>query len=235
MKRVQQLNFPFLLLLILAQHIYVSTSFTPTPFNAFQQFFNNPSSIFRTNEKNTETKRVDELKKALLTECRTNNGSNNRAEIEELIQELKEIRPIEGTAISPLLQKEWLLVWTTEKEINLFIDWNISGDITQTIQNNVLTNDIQFQKGGSLSVIGSLGPNDGNEEVTNSDDSTNENNSNSLIRTNFEFESATLDLAKWGSYNFPPLGKGWFDTVFLDEELRVDLNSRDDILICTSK
>jgi len=227
MKRVQQLNFPFLLL-ILAQHIYVSTSFTPTPFNAFQQFFNNPSSIFRTNEKNTETKRVDELKKALLTECRTNNGSNNRAEIEVLIQELKEIRPIDGTAMSPLLQKEWLLVWTTEKEINLFIDWNISGDITQTIQNNVLTNDIQFQKGGSLSVIGSL------SEVTNTD-SDDDNNSNSLIRTNFEFESATLDLAKWGSYNFPPLGKGWFDTVFLDEELRVDLNSRDDILICTSE
>lgn len=227
MKRVQQLNFPFLLL-ILAQHIYVSTSFTPTPFNAFQQFFNNPSSIFRSNEKNTETKRVNELKKALLTECRTNNGSNNRAEIEVLIQELKEIRPIDGTAMSPLLQKEWLLVWTTEKEINLFIDWNISGDITQTIQNNVLTNDIQFQKGGSLSVIGSL------SEVTNTD-SDDENNSNSLIRTNFEFESATLDLAKWGSYNFPPLGKGWFDTVFLDEELRVDLNSRDDILICTSE
>jgi len=227
MKRVQQLNFPFLLL-ILAQHIYVSTSFTPTPFNAFQQFFNNPSSIFRTNEKNTETKRVDELKKALLTECRSNNGKNNRAEIEVLIQQLKDIRPIDGTAMSPLLQKEWLLVWTTEKEINLFIDWKISGDITQTIQNNVLTNDIQFQKGGSLSVIGSLG------EVTNTD-SDDENNSNSLIRTNFEFESATLDLAKWGSYDFPPLGKGWFDTVFLDEELRVDMNSRDDILICTLK
>jgi len=171
------------------------------------------------------------LKKALLKECRTN--GNNREEIEELIKELKEIRPIESTAMSPLLQREWLLVWTTEKEINLFIDWNISGEITQTIKNNVHSNDIQFQKGGSLSVSGSLEsivPTDG-EEVRNTG-SKDENSS--LIRTNFEFESATLDLAKWGSYNFPPLGKGWFDTVFLDEDLRVDLNSRDDILICTS-
>jgi hypothetical protein len=54
------------------------------------------------------------------------------------------------------------------------------------------------------------------------------------IRTDFEFESATLDLGKWGSYALPPVGKGWFDTIYLDENLRVDINSRDDILICTS-
>mmetsp|Transcript_1622 Transcript_1622/g.1767 ORF Transcript_1622/g.1767 Transcript_1622/m.1767 type:complete len:226 (-) Transcript_1622:443-1120(-) len=224
MKRVQQLHFRFLL--ILAQYIYVCTSFIVAPFNSFQFF--NPSIFLK--EKNAEKKRV-ELKKALLKECRTN--GNNREGIEKLIKELKEFRPIESTATSPLLQREWLLVWTTEKEINLFIDWNISGEITQTIKNNVLSNDIQFQKGGSLSVSGSLEsivPNDG-EEVRNTG-SKDENSS--LIRTNFEFESATLDLAKWGSYNFPPLGKGWFDTVFLDEDLRVDLNSRDDILICTS-
>ena len=51
-------------------------------------------------------------------------------------------------------------------------------------------------------------------------------------RTAFEFDTATLDLAKWGSYNFPPVGEGWFDTIYLDDSLRVDTNSRDDILIC---
>lgn len=226
MKRIQ-LQFQFLLLL--AQHLSICTSFTAAPFNIFQSL--NPLILLeeKNAEKSAEKKRV-ELKKALLKECRTN--GNNRENIEELIKELKEIRPIKGTATSPLLQKEWLLFWTTEKEINLFIDWNISGQITETIKGKFFANDIQFQKGGSLSVSGSLGsitPDDG--EGVGPGGSEGENNS--LIRTDFEFESATLDLAKWGSYNFPPVGKGWSDTVFLDEELRVDLTSRDDILIFT--
>ena len=53
------------------------------------------------------------------------------------------------------------------------------------------------------------------------------------VRTNFEFETAQLDLGTWGQYQFPPIGAGWFDTIYLDETLRVDVNSRDDILICT--
>lgn len=54
------------------------------------------------------------------------------------------------------------------------------------------------------------------------------------LRTDFQFGSATLDLGVRfiPTLNLPPVGKGWFDTVFLDEELRVDTNSRDDILIC---
>jgi hypothetical protein len=50
-------------------------------------------------------------------------------------------------------------------------------------------------------------------------------------RTNFKFQSATIDLG-WFKFSIPPIGEGWFDTVYLDEELRVDVNSRDDILIC---
>ena len=81
-----------------------------------------------------------------------------------------------------------------------------------------MQNTIPFVNGGSLGVQGTIQP-----------DPTNP------LRTNFEFESATLDLAKWGSYNLPPIGKGWFDTIYLDDELRVDENSRNDILICIQK
>ena len=55
------------------------------------------------------------------------------------------------------------------------------------------------------------------------------------VRTNFEFTSAKLSL--WDDklvWTLPPVGKGWFDTVYLDDELRIDLNSRNDILICTA-
>jgi hypothetical protein len=53
------------------------------------------------------------------------------------------------------------------------------------------------------------------------------------ICTDFEFESATLDLGKWGSYALPRVGKGWFNMIYLDKNLLIDINSLDDILICT--
>ena len=56
-----------------------------------------------------------------------------------------------------------------------------------------------------------------------------------LMRTNFKFKNASLDLGRWGEYNFPPVGEGWFDTIYLDEGLRIDTNSRDDILICRAE
>ena len=106
--------------------------------------------------------------------------------------------------------------WTTEKEINFFLDWNISNEIGQTIAGTKLDNNIEFVRGGGFYVSGKL-------EVPEAQG----------VRTNFEFETAQLDLGKWGNFEFPPVGAGWFDTVYLDSNLRVDVNSRDDILICT--
>lgn len=154
--------------------------------------------------------RRKDLKDRLQEECK----NNDRQQIEEIIAELQQLTPTPNSASSKLLQRKWFLAWTTEKEINLFIDWNLSGDIYQTIDGSVLENNIPFLKGGYLGVKGDLSAEaDG-------------------IRTNFVFTEATLDLGRWGSFKIPPVGKGWFDTVYLDEELRVDTNSRNDILIC---
>ena len=87
----------------------------------------------------------------------------------------------------------------------------------------MLENWIPFVKGGGFGVTGSINP------AADDDDDV---NSSSGLRTAFKFSSAQLDLGKWGTYNFPPVGEGWFDTVYLDDELRIDLNSRNDILIC---
>ena len=154
--------------------------------------------------------RRKELKDRLQQECE----KNDRLQIEEIIAELQQLTPTPNSASSQLLQRKWLLAWTTEKEINLFIDWNLSSDIYQTIDGSVLENMIPFQMGGYLGVKGNL-----SAELDG-------------VRTNFEFTEATLDLGRWGSFNIPPVGKGWFDTVYLDKELRVDTNSRNDILIC---
>ena len=76
---------------------------------------------------------------------------------------------------------------------------------------------IEFRNGGGLSVAGIL-----------------EKDDNISVRTNFKFTSAKLDLG-FASFSIPPVGEGWFDTIYLDEKLRIDKNSRDDILICTPK
>lgn len=152
-----------------------------------------------------------ELKQKLLRKCE----QNSREEIEEIIAELAKVSPTPESANSPLLQKTWLLEWTTEKEINFFIDWNLCDDITQTISGLTLGNRIPFKNGGFLSVDGQLSKEEGG------------------VRTSFKFSDATLDLGFLGPFSIPPVGEGWFDTVYLDAELRVDTNSRDDILICT--
>lgn len=65
-------------------------------------------------------------------------------------------------------------------------------------------------------------------------DGTLSTRTNQPLRTYFEFETATLQLKPFPPLKLPPIGKGWFDTVYLDDHFRVDVNSRDDILICTA-
>ena len=130
------------------------------------------------------------------------------------------------TLPTPLTCSTFIRVWTTEKEINFFQDFGLSRLITQTIgHGNQLENLIEFRNGGGLGVTGSLSVDK---------DEINRRNG-AYVRTNFAFESAKLDLGKWGAFNIPPIGKGWFDTIYLDDELRVDVNSRDDILICVPR
>lgn len=90
--------------------------------------------------------------------------------------------------------------WTTEKEINFFLQYGISERISQTLDNGVLTNYIPFVKGGGFGVTGEICIDDAMP-----------------CRTNFKFKNAELDLGKWGVYNFPPVGEGWFDTIYLDD------------------
>jgi hypothetical protein len=195
---------------------------TQNIFNAITDFLQDAKSITTNSNAGTAAQR-EELKNELLAICNDESiqgKAEQRRQVEEVISKLKDVSPVKDAARSPLLQKKWLLLWTTEKEINIFSDWNISGQITQSLQNGKIENTIPFIKGGSFSIVGSAMP-----ESNNTDDD------DSGIRTEFQFETASLDLAKWGTYTIPPIGTGWFDTVYLDDNFRVDLNSRDDILI----
>ncbi len=124
--------------------------------------------------------------------------------------------PIPNAASSDKLQRQFRVLYTTEKEINFFLDNGFSDSIFQTIDGDgTLSNSIPFVRGGSFNVTGRVTADDSNP-----------------VRTNFEFETAVLDVGRWGTYTLPPVGKGWFDTVYLDDTQRIDTNSRNDILIC---
>mmetsp|Transcript_30418 Transcript_30418/g.46042 ORF Transcript_30418/g.46042 Transcript_30418/m.46042 type:complete len:149 (-) Transcript_30418:1-447(-) len=132
-----------IILVILLQHCFDST----LGFSLFDSW----KAPFATA---VDRKRVDELKDLLLTKCEI----GDREMVEKVIADLVPFSAVSNPSTSAALQKKWLLLWTTEKEINLFSDWNLSGDITQTIDGAVLQNCIPFQSGGYLSVEGSLEP-----------------------------------------------------------------------------
>lgn len=79
---------------------------------------------------------------------------------------------------------------------NFFLQNGISKRITQKLSEGVLQNYIPFVRGGGFGVTG---------EICRASDVAN-------CRTEFQ-----LDLGKWGVYNFPPVGKGWFDMIYLDD------------------
>lgn len=194
---------------------------TTSPTAAKSTILDTIQSIFQKSDESSSRvgnrKEIENAKSKLLLSCRE--GERNRNVIEDLISELESLSPMQGTAKSGNLQREWKMEWTTEKEINIFIDWKISNNVYQTISGKELKNGIEFQNGGGLFVSGSL--------------SIPEDDMHEGKRTNFKFTTALLDLGKWGTYTIPPVGEGWFETIYLDDNLRVDTNSRNDILICT--
>ena len=191
-----------------------TSGFTPVPMQVAGWFEN----LLGDKKVEPPSSQTEELKTLLLQQCRRTDPPPTRQEIQEIIDQLAPLSPVTATAASPLLQAKWILEWTTEKEINFFIQQGFSEKraIYQTIEGDVLGNMIPFTRGGGFGVTGSL-------EVLDKKGQ----------RTNFVFSKAKLDLGRWGKYDLPPIGKGWFDTIFLDQDLRVDVNSRNDILICT--
>ncbi|KAI4372695.1 hypothetical protein MLD38_010894 [Melastoma candidum] len=122
------------------------------------------------------------------------------------------------TTTDDSLSATWRLLWTTEKE-QLFIVEKApifgteAGDVLQVIDVGAksLNNVITFPPHGAFLVRAGI-------EVV------------SKQRINFKFTSAALRSKDW-EIPVPPFGQGWFDTVYLDEEIRVVKDIRGDYLI----
>ncbi|XP_076917687.1 putative plastid-lipid-associated protein 11, chloroplastic isoform X1 [Bidens hawaiensis] len=116
------------------------------------------------------------------------------------------------------LSGTWRLLWTTEKE-QLFIIKNAgvfgteAGDVLQVIdvENKSLNNVITFPPDGVFFVRSDV-------DIASSQ------------RVNFRFTSAVLRGKGW-ELPLPPFGQGWFESVYLDDELRIVKDIRGDYLV----
>lgn len=116
------------------------------------------------------------------------------------------------------LSATWRLLWTTEKE-QLFIIKNApffgsaAGDVLQVIdvEKKTLNNVITFPPDGVFFVRSDI--------QVESDQ-----------RVNFQFTSAVLRGKGW-ELPLPPFGQGWFESFYIDDEIRVVKDIRQDYLV----
>jgi PAP_fibrillin len=118
------------------------------------------------------------------------------------------------------LNGKWELLWTTEKETLLFADKGFFGKpctrITQTIDlgNGFLNNLIEFEGDRSFSVVGDI-----------------QQDAQDKLRLNFQFKKAVISVPPFPSLTLPPIGKGWFETVYVNEKYRLSRDIRGDFLV----
>ncbi|XP_057981646.1 probable plastid-lipid-associated protein 11, chloroplastic isoform X2 [Malania oleifera] len=138
----------------------------------------------------------------------------------KIIEAIEEIAVLGSDTITTgaTLSGTWRLLWTTEKEQLFIIEkapffGTQAGDVLQVIDAGkcVLHNVITFPPDGVFFVRSNI-------EIA------------SPQRVNFRFTSAVLRGKNW-EFPLPPFGQGWFESVYLDEEIRVAKDVRGDYLI----
>ena len=118
------------------------------------------------------------------------------------------------------LEGTWDLLYTTEKETLFFYKNGLFGAkctyISQSIDldSNLINNVISFDKGKEFSVLGAISVDDGAPK-----------------RINFKFTSASLKFSEKFKLAVPPVGEGWFDTLYVDDSYRISHDVRGDWLL----
>lgn len=152
-------------------------------------------------------------------------GKDAVEEVRALMLELGALNPTADPASSPLLCGRWDIEWTTESELlaltaNGFLGLPCTASYQSITRERSeggawaykLDNCIDFD-GGFLKVGSTCAPDQ------------------SGGRVNFKFESCK---AKWKAVEvpLPPVGAGWFEVLYVDDELRLARDSRGDLQIC---
>mmetsp|Transcript_33236 Transcript_33236/g.37751 ORF Transcript_33236/g.37751 Transcript_33236/m.37751 type:complete len:280 (+) Transcript_33236:75-914(+) len=147
------------------------------------------------------------------------------------------------------LSGSWELIYTTEKEINFFKTWPFA-DVTSITQKldlfdtQIINNYINFEGDGLFAVTGAVEAatatavtitNDNNNEDSDADRKGNKNGDGdgnvegeNYDRVTFEFKSAKIIAWNKELDNLPPIGSGWFDTMYCNGEYALRCDSRQD-------
>ena len=132
----------------------------------------------------------------------------------------------------------WELLYTTEKEVNFFkTSWPFKDaltSITQTLDlydDGIINNSINFNGGKSyFAVDGTVRPAVGNDiDAGAGADKNNPDVADYVVdRVEFTFTKATICFNEKFKFETPPVGAGWFDTLWCDDTYRLSYDSRGD-------
>eukprot|EP00963_Diacronema_lutheri_P011452 scaffold1401_cov330-Pavlova_lutheri.AAC.40 len=139
---------------------------------------------------------------------------NRKEDILRCATELGELGADSTNTATEVLSAKWKLLWTTEKEtLFIFEKFPSAGEAYQVIdvQESTLQNIIEFPPDGAFTVDSVI-------SIT------------SPTRVDFRFEGARIQT-KFGSIPLPPFGKGWFENIYVDDTIRLSLDSRGDLLV----
>ena len=147
-------------------------------------------------------------------------GAEEQARFDQIVDELRELNAVDRPASDPRLTGAWECRWTSEKEINFAVEKGLLGEAwRRTVQSidvaaGTLENRIEFED-GLLRVCSTFAPDE-----------------NDGRRFNFAFESCDV---RWRSVTLPlpPVGKGWGEVVYLDDDFRIQQDVRGDLLVAT--
>ncbi|KAK2413866.1 putative plastid-lipid-associated protein 11, chloroplastic [Trifolium repens] len=198
--------------------------FLPNSFNTNKKFPKHPYSLPKFTASSITAQSSKSAKDHLLTlisdQDRGLKTQNNPSKLASIVSAIDALAAIGAGSVTTgdNLSATWRLLWTTEKEQLFIIEkaglfGTKAGDVLQVIdvRNLSLNNVITFPPDGVFFVRSNI-------EVASSQ------------RVNFRFTSAVLRGKNW-EIPLPPFGQGWFDTVYLDDDLRVVKDIRGDYLV----
>ena len=147
-------------------------------------------------------------------------GSTRRPEIESIIDRLlleeeeKNTKKKNNKEDDFSVSARWKLLWTSERETLFLLETFQNSLAYQTIneKEKTLRNAVEFS-GGNAFVVES--------EIEILDER----------KVNFTFLSAGLKFSNGFTLPVPPVGKGWFENIYVGERYRVARDSRGDTLI----
>jgi hypothetical protein len=187
-------------------------------FLSFQSSFSSAFFLNRSPQSKPSTNPLLPELESLIAASQAGLDSSYEREVKEMMVEISKSRNGDQRES---LSGQWELIYTTEKEINFFkTSWPFAkvSAITQTLDladTQTVNNSILFEGGGEFVVTG-------NTNIVGGD--------GVYDRVAFEFTNARAIV--WGKeINLPPVGTGWFDTMFCNENLRLSCDSREDFSV----